>query len=534
MSAILAHLSRPSILAPLVITAVYLVHHYLTKERVVLPKSFPVINSRPTDRFFPYLRAKFRNTVNFKSTMMLANTKPYNTKPAILPLLGIPNLILLPTSDIQFIQEQPRSILDPAKQTDQRLQLQFTSPNPDLMDLHQHVAQNRTVMDYMTTQIGNLVPDLVDELEFAGSKYWGDETSTSEWKEVGVYKTMTGILALVSNRIFIGSPLNRTQEIIKVGMQYSVDVPVVSAVIRCLWDPVVPLVGWLLTIPVRRRARQFEKLLEPEITKRVKAWDGMGADGDGDTGKKVSSLEPEPNDAIQWCLKSAKASDDPLMWKSTTIADRILIMNFASIHTSDYVLTQVLLDLAHSKQDYLDQLREEVETALRENGGWNKRTIGRLVKLDSTLRESARLNSFQPAALPRVVVAEEGIKTPSSGDVVIPKGAVVVVPAYNVMHDERVYKGAELFKPFRFVGSGQGFVQTSSEYLAFGHGKYACQGRFFASVELKTMLAWLLLHYDIKIKKREERPPSSWLVWNVIQPLKAAIEVKRREVLVDF
>ncbi|KAM7198995.1 hypothetical protein V8F33_004732 [Rhypophila sp. PSN 637] len=88
------------------------------------------------------------------------------------------------------------------------------------------------------------------------------------------------------------------------------------------------------------------------------------------------------------------------MWKSTTIADRILIMNFASIHTSDYVLTQVLLDLAYSKQEYLDQLREEVEMALRENWVWNKRTIGRLVKLDSTLRESARLNSLQPSALP--------------------------------------------------------------------------------------------------------------------------------------
>lgn len=541
METILSFVPRPGVLAPILLVMLYLTHHYLTKERVTLPPSFPIINTRPRDRYFRTLRAKFRNTVNFKSTMALADTPPFNTKPAILPLLGIPNLVILPRSDIDFVQCQPRSILDPAKQTDQRLQLDYTSPNPDLMNIHEHIAQNRTAVDHMTTQIGNLIPDVIEETAFAADRYWGSEVD-GEWKTVCVYQSMTEILALVSNRIFVGSPLNRTQEIIDVGMRYAVDLPVISAFIRCLWDPIVPLVGWLLTVPVRRRARQFEKLLEPEIRKRIRAWDAKhggsagraASESDSDTEKKASSFEPEPNDAIQWCLNSAKATGDPFMWKPSTIADRVLIMNFASIHTSDYALTQVLLDIAYSKQRVFDELREEVETSLRENGGWGKKTIGRLVKLDSTLRESSRLNSFQPAALPRVVMAEEGIKTPSSGDTVIPKGAVVVVPAYNVMHDEKIYEDAEVFKPFRFVEKKEGFVQTSPEYLAFGHGRYACQGRFFAAVELKTMLAWMILNYDIEIQEGEERPASKWIGWNVVQPLDACIRIRRRRVHENF
>lgn len=42
--------------------------------------------------------------------------------------------------------------------------------------------------------------------------------------------------------------------------------------------------------------------------------------------------------------------------------------------------------------------------------------------------------------------------------------------------------------------------------MTFGHGRFACPGRFFASNESKVVLAELLLTYDIKLKEGEERP----------------------------
>lgn len=41
-------------------------------------------------------------------------------------------------------------------------------------------------------------------------------------------------------------------------------------------------------------------------------------------------------------------------------------------------------------------------------------------------------------------------------------------------------------------------VSATAERLAFGFGKHACPGRFFAAQELKTMLAHVLLKYDIE------------------------------------
>ncbi|KAF8991069.1 hypothetical protein BDQ17DRAFT_1255265, partial [Cyathus striatus] len=39
----------------------------------------------------------------------------------------------------------------------------------------------------------------------------------------------------------------------------------------------------------------------------------------------------------------------------------------------------------------------------------------------------------------------------------------------------------------------------SSEYVPFGHRRYACPGRFFAASERKAMLAHTLLNYDVKL-----------------------------------
>ena len=41
--------------------------------------------------------------------------------------------------------------------------------------------------------------------------------------------------------------------------------------------------------------------------------------------------------------------------------------------------------------------------------------------------------------------------------------------------------------------------QVPPSTLGFGHGKYACPGRFFASMLIKVFLCHLLMKYDIKL-----------------------------------
>lgn len=41
------------------------------------------------------------------------------------------------------------------------------------------------------------------------------------------------------------------------------------------------------------------------------------------------------------------------------------------------------------------------------------------------------------------------------------------------------------------------FVASSEENMAFGFGRHACPGRFFAATQIKIIVAKLLLNFDI-------------------------------------
>ena len=64
---------------------------------------------------------------------------------------------------------------------------------------------------------------------------------------------------------------------------------------------------------------------------------------------------------------------------------------------------------------------------------------------------------------------------------VIPKGTMVCVPTFSIQHDAAKYPDPDMFDPFRFSrmreeageGTKHQFVNTSIEYIPFGHGKHA-------------------------------------------------------------
>ena len=66
----------------------------------------------------------------------------------------------------------------------------------------------------------------------------------------------------------------------------------------------------------------------------------------------------------------------------------------------------------------------------------------------------------------------------------IPKGTSVAAATLSLHHDKNFYDNPDVFEPFRFADileeDGKGpkhqFASTSTEYLPFGHGRYAWYG----------------------------------------------------------
>jgi len=57
----------------------------------------------------------------------------------------------------------------------------------------------------LTKQLGEFTGDVIDEIDFAFRRNWGE--STMEWKEVTLYDTMLDVIGRVSNRVLVSLPL---------------------------------------------------------------------------------------------------------------------------------------------------------------------------------------------------------------------------------------------------------------------------------------------------------------------------------------
>ncbi|ETS79917.1 hypothetical protein PFICI_07446 [Pestalotiopsis fici W106-1] len=519
-------LLRPAVLAPTLLVVGWLVYQLLKPSK--LPQ-LPILGARPGE-WFPLFRAGWRNARDMRTASLTAYQQ-FRNEAFIFPVAGACASVILPREEHQWLIDQPDSALSMHKATTSDLEIENTVMDPKLvMDnpVHQHL-----IATTLTRETGNLIPELFDELQSSLDQLWGKDND--RYTEIPVWEVMQRIIGRVTNRVFVGLPMCRNETLLKLGIECAQEIPMNGLFLRFVWKPMRSLVALIITIPSRIHQNRFYQTLRPEIEQRIRKLNAQLAD------PEAKSLRDEPNDFLQWSIHQAKASGDPYMMKPATLAGRIMLLNFASIHTSSFAITHVLLDLASSEQSYIDELREEIQEVLAAHGGeWNKRALAAMTKVDSTMRESQRLNSFVTLATTRLVVAPGGVKTPSG--LHLPQGTRLAMQSYPVFHDADIYPDPFVFKPFRFAAkredktgeatyvekARQAWATTSAEYTAFGHGRHACPGRFFASSELKLMLANILLHYDIKLQ--ESRPDNVWFGMNRIPPMKASIWAKRRSI----
>ena len=438
-----------------------------------------------------------------------------------------------------------------------QLQTDYTFLHPLVAD---HPLHHETIRTDLTRQLGALTMDIADELAASFNDIWG--TDTTQWKEICPFETLMTIVARTSNRVFIGLPLCRDEAVVEHGIGFSISVPFASVLLRQLPAFLRPLAALLIARPNRRHTKAFARLLRPEIERRQKLLEGQNEESE----KKLGDLEP--NDFLQWSIRRAMNSPDPREHDPAILAERVLAVNFAAIHTSTFSITNAIFDLVATdpSQNYLGQLREEAtEIVHADNNKWTKAGLAKMYKTDSALRESSRIGSFLGTGLIRKVMVPEGITAPNG--TFFPYGSYISIPTNGIHNDPGHYPDAATYHPFRFSvqresssdppspsASGEdtfnppstaaahgrspskteeyikkanlSFVSTSPIFHPFGHGRHACPGRFFAAHELKLMLAYMVTHYDFE--PLEKRPPSKWIGTSLVPPLKEKVRIRRR------
>lgn len=218
------------------------------------------------------------------------------------------------------------------------------------------------------------------------------------------------------------------------------------------------------------------------------------------------------DDFLQWMVeRCAKAG--PEQADASRIATRLLALSTMSVMGMVWVLSHCMQDLyrSPSREEFLAGLEEE---RVRPGGGDRLLLLRRL---DSTLRESMRLSGISVVGLARDVAAEE-LDLGLEGAPRIPRGARVVFPTQS-MHtdpDFALHDRPLEFDAFRFsrglegeagekaarepaAAAASSSTAPSQSFLAWGYGKHACPGRWYAAQTLKQALAYIVSSYDVEV-----------------------------------
>lgn len=108
-------------------------------------------------------------------------------------------------------------------------------------------------------------------------------------------------------------------------------------------------------------------------------------------------------DVLQWMMDGAEGEE----WEAENLATRYAFAVIGSLFTVSAGLVDCIYDLT-ARPEYLEPLRQEIRKTLEEDGGWCKNTPSKLVKLDSFMKESQRINAPSPSefVFPRYPVIE--------------------------------------------------------------------------------------------------------------------------------
>ncbi|KAL5522640.1 hypothetical protein ACEPAG_8658 [Sanghuangporus baumii] len=464
---------------------------------------------------------------------------------------------------IEEVRKAPDDKLSFIEATEDNLAVKYTMGSL-IYGNHYHVG---LVRSQLTRNLEALYDEIYDEVVQAFEdninipQAIGGKPSHSEWVSVNAQDMVMKTIARTSNRAFVGLPTCRNEDYIDLIVRYTLDVIKGSLLINMVPDFLKTFVGEFLT-SLPRSLNRGVKHLRPVIEYRLAQAEKYG--GKDWPGKS--------NDMLTWLMDDGPENEKRDV---RALTQRILTINFASVHTSTLSFTHVLLHLASRPED-IKSLREEAEQIVGAEG-WSRASIAKMRKVDSYIKEGLRVHGIALLTLERKAMEEFTL----SDGTVLPAGAHVTCNISSVHRDERYYANASEFDGFRFARSASGsdsdsgsgdagvskttmkaegkkneesetetradentgtatrdqMVSTSTEFLPFGHGRHGCPGRFFAALELKTMLAYLVMTYDMKLdveekgegKGGERTPPkASYFASAVMPDSKARILFRKR------
>ncbi|KAI5861410.1 putative cytochrome P450 [Durotheca rogersii] len=311
-----------------------------------------------------------------------------------------------------------------------------------------------------------------------------------DWTPIDLHEKLLRVVAQASARIFVGYPMCRNEEWLDCSTKFAIDVMTGGEKLK-QWHPYLrPIAQYFVPemTQIRGDHQRALDLLLPELTRRL---------------AESNSPDASPhNDMIQWMQERARKTGDK-SFNNKELANLQMLTATAAIHTTRLAIIHALYDLA-ARPEYVEPLRQEILEVTKDSKGvLQKQHLTQMRKLDSFMKESQRHSPPSVATFQRKAM----IPITLSNGFHIPAGTIVQCNT-NILDEAPTDWGdPHAFDGFRFyrlrgrsaedVNRFQ-FSSTTYDSMQFGFGRDACPGRFFASNQIKIILAYILSHYDIR------------------------------------
>lgn len=125
----------------------------------------------------------------------------------------------------------------------------------------------------------------------------------------------------------------------------------------------------------------------------------------------------------------------------------------------------------------------------------------RLPYIDAICKEITRWRPITPLGMPHASSEDDVYE-----GYFIPKGAIVAMNVWAVLHDPVMYPDPDSFKPERFINPDGSVMEDPVLWIAFGSGKRICPGRHLADSTLFIVVASLLAVFNFRGKGTDKRP----------------------------
>ncbi len=198
--------------------------------------------------------------------------------------------------------------------------------------------------------------------------------------------------------------------------------------------------------------------------------------------------EPPGNDLLQ-TLMDARYSDGEGMSDELVLSESMQLL-VAGHETSSNALSWMLY-LLSSRPDCLERVRQEFDSVLGESP-LCQADVPRFEFTAQVIHEALRLYP------PFWMIDRMAVEDDRAGDVVIPRGSMVIVYVFGAHHAPRYWQNPENFDPERFTRANER-LRTPFTFLPFGGGPRVCIGSSYAMLQILMILSDLLRRYDFQL-----------------------------------